>query len=180
MSSEVRRIHIIGGPGSGKTTLARLLAQEIGAPCYDLDAVGYEGGAGARRPLDVKLREVRAIAEGPSWVTEGAFLWWIDDLLRAADVIVWLDLPFRIAIWRIPLRHLKAELRGTNKHPGWGNMWRLLGNVKHYHSSTTAVQPRVRDDDVAISRRATESALEPYMQKVIHCRRQRDVQRLRG
>jgi adenylate kinase family enzyme len=54
MSLDVRRIHIIGGPGSGKTTLAGYLAQAIGASCYDLDVVGYEGGSGARRPLDVR------------------------------------------------------------------------------------------------------------------------------
>ena len=34
-----RRIHVVGGPGSGKTTLARRLATTHALPVHDLDAV---------------------------------------------------------------------------------------------------------------------------------------------
>ena len=44
------RIHIIGGAGSGKTTLARRLGTLLDAPYYDLDEIGYEGGFTAKRP----------------------------------------------------------------------------------------------------------------------------------
>ena len=45
------RIHIVGGPGSGKTTIALDLGRRLDVPAYDLDEVGYEGGAGDQRPL---------------------------------------------------------------------------------------------------------------------------------
>ena len=133
MDQSVRRVHVIGGAGSGKTTLARRLAAHLDAPVYDLDEIGYEGGSGARRPLTTRLEDVRRIITQPAWVTEGAFLWWTDELLAAADLIVWLDLPFRIAAARIVRRHVEAERRGDNRHPGWMRMLRLVGSVRRYH-----------------------------------------------
>ncbi|HEY1015287.1 MAG TPA: hypothetical protein VGE07_21455, partial [Herpetosiphonaceae bacterium] len=88
-----RKIHIVGGGGSGKTTLARRLAAATQAPLYELDAIGYEGGAGAKRPLAAKLADIARISAEPAWVTEGIFLWWTDELLAAAELIIWLDLP---------------------------------------------------------------------------------------
>ncbi|MCB0099677.1 MAG: hypothetical protein KDE46_28285 [Caldilineaceae bacterium] len=40
----MQRIHILGAAGSGKTTLARRAAEQIGCPWHELDAVAYEGG----------------------------------------------------------------------------------------------------------------------------------------
>lgn len=165
----IRRVHIIGGPGSGKTTLARILSERMRTPPFDLDEIGYEGGAGPSRPLAVKLEDVRRIASQPTWITEGAFLWWTEDLFHAADVIVWLDLPFRIAARRIVLRHLKAELAGRNRHPGWRNLLRFLNGVRRYHRSETPARPRALDDDGAVTRYATAEALTPYVSKVVHC-----------
>jgi len=86
--SEWRRVHIIGGAGSGKTRLARTIAARFALPVYDLDEVAYENGAGSKRPLDTRLADVRRIAGQPGWVTEGIYLWWTDELLRAADAII--------------------------------------------------------------------------------------------
>lgn len=177
MNRTPRRIHIIGGPGSGKTTLARQLGAMIEVPCYDLDEIGYVDGAGAARPLADRLCDVARIAADSTWVTEGAFLWWPEELFRTADVIVWLDLPLRILAWRIPLRHLKAELAGTNRHPGWRQMWRLVRMTYRYHRASGVAVPRAPDDDAAISRQATRDALQPYMAKVVQCHHARDVRR---
>ena len=34
------KIHIMGGPGSGKTTLGKEIASRFALPCYDLDTIG--------------------------------------------------------------------------------------------------------------------------------------------
>src|SRR5512146_401928 len=120
------RIHMIGSPGSGKTTLARQVAGRLQVPCYDLDAVGYEGGAGTQRPLVTRLADVWQITMQPAWVTEGIYLGWTGALFEAAGQIVWLDLPWRIVSWRIFTRHAKAELRGNNRHSGWLKLYRFM------------------------------------------------------
>jgi len=170
-----RRIHIIGGGGSGKTTLARRLGTLLDAPVYDLDQIGYEGGAGAKRRLEVKLADIHHIAAQPAWITEGIFLWWTDELLRAADRIIWLDLPFHVTAWRIVVRHLKADLAGANRHAGWRNLRWFLRNTRTYYRATVPTLPSAPDDDGAVTRLATAEALQPYVTKLVRCRHASEV-----
>lgn len=72
MIDSPKRIHIIGCGGSGKTTLARQLADVLKAPCYELDHIGYDGQA--KRSLEERLSAVGQIAMQPQWVSEGGFL----------------------------------------------------------------------------------------------------------
>lgn len=170
----MRRVHVIGGPGSGKTTLARRLAFRGGMPLYELDAVGYGDGAGAKRPLADKLSDIDDLAAQPSWIAEGVFLWWTDALLHNADAIVWLDPPWRIAAWRIVVRHAKASLNGTNRHRGLRRLIRFVIESRAYYLGPVAV-PLAPDDDDAVTRSATEQVLAPFHGNVVRCRRKGDV-----
>jgi molybdopterin-guanine dinucleotide biosynthesis protein len=174
----IRRVHVVGGAGSGKTTLARRLVDRLGAPHHDLDAVGYEGGAGPKRSLEARLADVRRIAAEPSWVTEGIYLRWTEELLRAADLIVWLDVPWRVAAWRIVLRHVRADLTGTNRHRGYRKLARFVCGTRRYYLAAAPPEPTAPDDDFALSRAATAVALAPYAAKVVRCQSARDVARV--
>ena len=76
MQDRTNRAHIVRGPGSGKTTIALGMGRRLDVPTYDLDEIGYEGGAGDQRPLSARLADVSAIAAQAGWVTEGVFLGW--------------------------------------------------------------------------------------------------------
>ena len=169
-----RRIHVIGGPGSGKTTVARRLALAADVPCVDLDVIGYDNGAGAKRPLIDKLTEIDRLAAQPSWVTEGVFLWWTDPLLRNAGAILWLDPPWRVAAWRIVLRHAKASIAGTNRHRGLRRLVSFVIASRAYYHGLPAV-PQSPDDDGAVTRAATQQVLVPFRSKVVRCRQNRDI-----
>jgi adenylate kinase family enzyme len=172
--SAARRIHIIGGAGAGKTTLARQVAARLSVSTYDLDAIAYEGGAGPARSTAARRQAVHRIATEASWVTEGGYLSWVDALLENADVIVWLDLPFRIAAWRIVLRHVRASLARTNRHRGLRKLARfLLWNWGYYHRGPS--HPVTSDDHMMASRAATAHYLAPYRAKLIRCQRPAEV-----
>ena len=179
MQHRAHRIHIVGGPSSGKTTVAIELGRRLDVPTYGLDEVGYEGGAGDRRPLDARLADVRAIATQPGWVTEGGFLGWTDELLRAADVILWLNITWRVAAWRIIARHVRASLAGTNRHPGILRLLRFLHLARRYYHRSEA-GPVVLDNDGNNSRASTSCHLEPFRDKVIHCRSADEVRTFLG
>ncbi|HEX5505296.1 MAG TPA: hypothetical protein VFW96_21945 [Thermomicrobiales bacterium] len=162
----MRRVHVIGGPGSGKTTLARRLGDALGVPTCDLDAVAYP--AHRKRPGGERRAEAERIAAGEGWVTEGIYLGWVEPLLERADAIVWLDVPWRVAAWRIATRHLAASLAGTNEHAGWRRLAAFLAEARRYYAGRRV--PAGPEDDGSLSRAATDLALGPYRAKVVRCR----------
>ncbi len=163
------RIFIIGGTGSGKTTLGRRLARQLNIPFYEMDLVGWENGAGAERPMEVRLRDVHEIAMQQDWVVEGWFRPWTDELQQEANQIVWLDLPWSIVRWRIITRHMRASLAGTNKHRGLLKLYRFLKYARIFYTSTPHTQPKQE------TRLVIAKELQPYLSKVVHCRKPADV-----
>ena len=171
----LKRIHILGAAGSGKTTLARWSAKRLVCPWYELDAIAYEGGYARKRTLEERLTSLQEITPQPTWVTEGFFLWWIDDLLDAADAIVWLDLPWHVSMPRIVTRHIKLSWAGTNRHPGIRNLINFVWGCRPYYLESEARIPQARDDDFSVNRAGVVQYLQSYMSKVIQCRRPADV-----
>jgi len=163
------RICIVGGPGSGKTTLAVRLGQRLGVAVYDLDAIAYEGGAGPKRELPLRRADVERIAQMPDWVSEGIYLWWCRPLAERADRIVWLDVSWRVAVFRIVRRHLMLSLAGTNRHPGLKKLVRFVwGTRRYYLTDSSIARPGLdENDDGGITRAATAAWLKPYADKVI-------------
>jgi adenylate kinase family enzyme len=161
-----RRVHVIGGMASGKTTVGRQVGQYLGAPLYELDKVAYV--AGVQQPADARRAEAARIAASPTWVTEGVYLGWIEPILKEANIIVWLDVSWTVAAWRIVRRHVQQSIAGTNKHGGFRRLWRFLGAAHDYYIHQQ--YPASSDDDGGLSRAATERALAPYLAKVLVCR----------
>lgn len=162
-------VHIVGGPGSVKTTLAHEIADRLSTPCVDLDEVAYEGGSGSRRPRQRRLEAVAAIAEHPRWVTEGIYLGWTHELFESADLIVWLDPPRAVACYRIVVGHARTSLAGNNRHPGLLKPIRFLLWTRHYYLDPE--KPRAASDrDGAVTRSATAHAVTTWRDRLVRCR----------
>ncbi len=107
-----RRVWVVGSCGTGKTTVARRVAQALGTQSAHVDDYIWLPGWKLRERAEM-LKLVERRLAGDAWVMEGNLrakakrLWAIAD---RADLIVWLDLPFRVTFWRLVRRSFRRAL----------------------------------------------------------------------
>lgn len=104
-----RRVLVAGVSGAGKTTLAARVAEVIGAPHTEIDALFHGPGWVPRAEF---LDDVRVLASGETWTTEWQYPAARPLLLDRADLLVWLDLPFAtVTLPRLVRRTVRRRLR---------------------------------------------------------------------
>jgi adenylate kinase family enzyme len=105
----MQRISIVGTGGSGKTTLARNVAQRLQVPHIELDALNW-GPNWTPAPAEVLRERVEAAVSGESWVIEGGYSAVRNLIWRRADTVVWLDYSLPIILSRVTRRTLHRSL----------------------------------------------------------------------
>jgi len=93
--AQLKRTVVVGNSGSGKSSLARSIAELIKAPAIDLDLIHWRDEAyGSRQDETVAKRLVAEVAARPAWVIEGVYGWLARLALPSATLLIWLDLPW--------------------------------------------------------------------------------------
>lgn len=93
----MKKVIVIGCPGSGKTTFAEKLNKFTGLPLYYLDAIWHKPDKThiSREEYDERLAE---IFETPEWIIDGNYSRTIETRLRHCDTVFLFDLPTEICI----------------------------------------------------------------------------------
>jgi adenylate kinase family enzyme len=147
----VRRVAVTASAsGNGKTTVGRALAERVGAPFVELDALVH--GPGWAEIPNEELRQIlEPIVAGDRWVIDGGYRNKIGDLVLArADTVVWLDLPVHVWLPRL-VRRTVGRIR--RDEPLWNDnreSWRsgfwgrdsLLGYALRMHFDRRRRYPR--------------------------------------
>jgi adenylate kinase family enzyme len=120
-------VNVKGISGSGKSTFSRKLAERLGVPYLEIDALNHIGPnwtEATPRELQASVREFMAGAPD-GWVIDGNYESKLDDLVvDAADQIVWLDLPLRVSMGRL-WRRTRTRIRdGVALWGGNRETWR--------------------------------------------------------
>jgi adenylate kinase family enzyme len=120
------RINIRGTTGAGKSTLAQCLAERLGVPHIELDALHH--GANWAQPTreEFRARVQAAMAAAPDgWVIDGNYDSKLDSLVTsAADVVVWLDPPLHRLLRRVVARTFFRITRRVTLWNGNRESWR--------------------------------------------------------
>jgi adenylate kinase family enzyme len=104
----IDRIMIVGQPGSGKSTLARRLGQRTGLPVIHIDKIHWLPNWIERSPEE-KTRLCNEAAAADRWIFEGGHsATWADRVARA-DMLIWLDRPVGLRLWRVVRRSLTGR-----------------------------------------------------------------------
>jgi adenylate kinase family enzyme len=68
----MRRVSVVGAPGSGKTTIGRRLAARLDVPFIELDAIYHQPGW-TELPRDEFRARVSELAAVDGWVVDGNY-----------------------------------------------------------------------------------------------------------
>lgn len=102
----MRRVVVVGSGGSGKSTFSTELGRITGLPVIHLDREYWRPGW-EETPKDEWNARVAELLAGESWIMDGNFGGTREMRMRAADTIIFLDLPRRVCLYRILKRTLR-------------------------------------------------------------------------
>lgn len=96
----INKIAIIGGPGTGKSTLGKKISNILFIPCFSIDNIKFYKNwiPKKRKYID---DEIHKIINTDKWIIEGNHLRNLEIILEKADMVVFLDFPLRLQLFGI-------------------------------------------------------------------------------
>ena len=93
----MKKVIVIGCPGSGKTTFAEKLSKRTGLPLYYLDAIWHKPDKThiTREEYDERLTEIFGT---PEWIIDGNYNRTIEARLQQCDTVFLFDLPADVCL----------------------------------------------------------------------------------
>jgi adenylate kinase family enzyme len=93
----MKKVIVIGCPGSGKTTFAEKLRNKTGLPLFYLDAIWHKPDRThiSREEYDARLAEILAL---DSWIIDGNYSRTIESRISVCDTVFLFDLPVEVCL----------------------------------------------------------------------------------
>jgi len=113
---DIRRVAVLGSPGSGKTAFAHRLAAATGLPLFHLDDFYWHPGW-TRTPGDLWQDTVIRLCAGDRWIIDGNYLATVGVRVQAADLVVLFDRHPLLCAVSLIRRSVRLRLRrDTNEY----------------------------------------------------------------
>jgi len=164
----MKRILILGAPGSGKSFLTRELAQKLSLPAYHLDyffykpnwqEVGQEKFAQKQREIIIKEH----------WIIDGNSVRMLHERLKRADAVIFLDVP----LMRRLIRIVKRDIFTKNIHMptgcsfSWKQFFSFLKNhVLFWNKKDTILSIIALYPHISFFHLCSPDELKKFLQKV--------------
>ena len=93
----MKRVMVIGCPGSGKSTFSRALAARTGLPLFYLDRLYWKADK-TTVGHEVLVQRLEQILKGEAWILDGHYAATLEMRLRACDTVIFLDYPVELCL----------------------------------------------------------------------------------
>lgn len=114
------KINVIGTSGSGKSTFARALAQQLSLPYIEMDALFWKAHWTQSTDAEFLEKLERALVE-PSWVLDGNYKRSTPVKWRSIDMVIWIDYSFTRTLYQAVKRALARIWTKKELWAGTGN-----------------------------------------------------------
>ena len=109
------RINVIGTSGSGKSTLSKRIAKKLDIPYIELDALFWKSNWTESKDEEF-FPKIEEAVSGEDWVLDGNYSQTQHIKSKRTQMVVYLDLPFHVVLYRIASRSL---IRGFKQQELW-------------------------------------------------------------
>lgn len=177
MIKNAKKITIIGGSGTGKTTLAENLAEELGLPLCHIDGIHHLANWKIRDQEERDKIILEKVSE-PQWIMDGTYHSTLKQRLESADLVIYLDYSsvaqVKGAVGRF-LKHPgkeKREIPGCKEELTWDFLWWVWNWRKYKRDEIIENLEKIENDKVLIfkNRRQLNKWYKQEFDKKIICR----------
>lgn len=113
----MKKIAIIGLPGSGKSTFALKLSKRLEIPLFHLDKYFFVADW-KERPSEEFLQMQEKLVQEDSWIIDGNALQSLEVRFAKADAVLYFRLPRLLCLWRIFKRRLSKDPHISDRAEG--------------------------------------------------------------
>ena len=99
----MKRVIVIGCPGSGKSTFSRALHKKTGLPLYHLDMMFWNADKTTVK-REVFLERLSAVLESDEWIIDGNYSSSLEMRMAVCDTVIFLDYPLDVCLYGIKER----------------------------------------------------------------------------
>ena len=117
MINGVNRISIIGGPGTGKTTLANSLGKELNLPVYHIDGIHHLENWQIRDKNERDEIILNKVKE-TKWIIDRTYKNTLDERIKNSDMVIFLNYSKLARVKGIFSRYIKHRGEEKPEIPG--------------------------------------------------------------
>ena len=104
----MKKVIVIGCPGSGKSTVSRTLHKKTGIPLYHLDMMYWNADKTTVEKI-VFLDRLSAVLEKDEWIIDGNYGSTMELRMASCDTVIFLDYPLDVCLGGIKERRGKPR-----------------------------------------------------------------------
>ena len=151
----MNRICIIGGSGTGKTTLANNLGKKLNLPVYHIDGINHLKNWD-KRDEDERDKIILEKADEERWIIDGTYHSTLKQRLEKSDYVIFLDYSTIVRIKGILGRFIKIhgkerkEIPGCKERMSWEFFWYVVNWRKNKRPNIIANLKEINSDKVHI------------------------------